>query len=217
MVVGSLPSDVKSDYRDRYVPIDQNAVIRTIIMEPEHSSQPDLESLPLVMIHGFGAGFLQFYKNLDHLHAKRRLLALDLPGFGRSTRIPFSPDAQKAEEEFVDSIERWRKGVGVDKFILLGHSFGAFLACSYAMRYPSRVRHLVLVDPWGFSRPPAEEKLRERFSLRARVLWQVMLKINPFTPVRVAGPWGELLSSLEGSHSNILTSSTLHSHVKLHT
>ncbi len=51
------------------------------------ASLPLEEKTPLVMIHGFGAGLLQFYKNLDHLHADRRLLAFDLPGFGRSSRV----------------------------------------------------------------------------------------------------------------------------------
>jgi abhydrolase domain-containing protein 4 len=67
------------------------------------------------MIHGFGAGLLQFYKNLDHLHADRRLLAFDLPGFGRSSRVKFPKDPEKAEMQFVDMIERWREEVGVRK------------------------------------------------------------------------------------------------------
>ena len=162
-------------------------------MEPE---QPEHERLPLVMVHGFGTGFLQFHKNMDHLHSQRRLFAIDLPGFGRSTRVPFTPDAQSAEEEFVDSIEKWRQGAGVDRFILLGHSLGAFLACAYTMKYPSQVRHLILVDPWGFAIPPCEAELKEKFSqfsFRTRMLWNVVNKFKPFASIRAAGPWGKCM------------------------
>ena len=199
-----LALDVKSEYRDSCVPIAPNAVVRTITMEPEQlPERSEPKRLPLVMVHGFGAGFLQFHKNLDYLHSRRRLLALDLPGFGRSTRVPFTPDAQSAEEEFVDSIERWRQGAGVERFILLGHSLGGFLACAYTMKYPSRVRHLILVDPWGFAIPPCEaelkQKLRSQFSFRARMLWNVANKFNPFAAIRAAGPWGmcTLMSSMD--------------------
>ena len=40
-----------------------------------------------------------------------------------------------AEMEFVESIEEWRQEMKLDKFILLGHSLGGFLAMSYAIRY----------------------------------------------------------------------------------
>ena len=143
------------------------------------------------MIHGFGAGFLQFYKNLDHLHTHRHLLALDIPGFGRSTRISFTPDAKTAEGEMVEHIERWRKIVGMEHFVLLGHSLGAFLACSYAIRYPGRVRHLILVDPWGFFPALSEEEIRKRFPFLAKRFWQMIGRMKPFDAVRIAGPFGE--------------------------
>ena len=169
--------------------------MRTFTAQPKQSSGAVDERHPLVMIHGFGAGFLQFYKNLEHLHSERTLHALDLPGFGRSTRVPFTPNAQKAEEEFVDLIERWRERVGIEKFILLGHSLGAFIACSYSLKYPSRVRHLVLVDPWGFSDPPSREEIKAKVTSRgSRMMWRLITTFKPFASVRAAGPWGESTS-----------------------
>ena len=180
-------SAVTSEHRDLYVPIAREAVIRTFVAEP--MQQPASPRLPLVMLHGFGAGFLQFYKNLDHLHAERQLLAVDLPGFGRSTRVPFSHNAERAESEMVEHLETWRRVVGVERFILLGHSLGAFLACSYAICYPSRVHHLILVDPWGIPPPPSEEVLKEKIPQH---VWRFVAgRLKPFDPIRVAGPWGK--------------------------
>ncbi len=182
---------LSSNYRDAFVPIGSDASIRTIILEPEVPQTP--HKTPLVMIHGFGAGLPVFHKNFDHLHATRQLYALDLPGFARSTRISFSKDAESVEDEFVEAIEKWRKGVGLEKFILLGHSMGAFLSTAYSMRYPERVRHLILVDPWGFPiRPtsPEESGNGRRVPMWVAAIGSLLTVFNPLTPVRIAGPLG---------------------------
>jgi len=57
-------------------------------------------------------------------------------GFGSSSRPVFSADAVEAEEQFVKSIEAWRNAMKIEKFILLGHSLGAFLATSYSIKFP---------------------------------------------------------------------------------
>ena len=182
-------TDLESEYTDRYVPISPNTYIRTLIMEPQHPCSP--EKVPLVMVHGFGAGILQFYKNLDHLHSDRRLFAIDLPGFARSSRMSFTPEAEAAEQEFVDAIEKWRQEIGLEKFILLGHSLGAFLSCSYAMSHPSRVRHLILDDPWGVAVHQSNPDSDRKVPLWVVAVASFLTKFNPLTPVRMAGPLGE--------------------------
>ena len=183
---------VQSDYKDLHVPVGPDAYIHTILFESEQQQAAD--SLPLVMIHGFGCGIPQFYKNFDHLHSNRKLYAIDLPGFARSTRVNFTPDAEKCEQEFVDYIEKWREGVGLEKFILLGHSLGAFLSCCYTMRHPNRVRHLILDDPWGFPQKPGqiEVERKRRFVYKAATLYTK--RFNPLSPIRFAGPLGTLHS-----------------------
>ena len=165
-------------------------MIRTLTLTSKSSRE-----VPLVMIHGFGAGLLQFYKNLDHLHSERSIHALDLPGFGRSTRKPFPLHPDNAEQEFVDYLEIWRKAMRLEKFVLLGHSFGAYIACAYTLRYPERVRHLILVDPWGFAQPPNEQELNDKFK-QSSWFWRAVGKLKPFTVVRTVGPWGECSHSL---------------------
>ncbi len=165
--------------------------MRTITLEPKNHSTQESERTPLVMLHGFGAGLVQYFKNFDSLHDDRRLLAPDLPGFGRSSRVKFPKDSVRAERQFVDSVEQWRQKMGLEKFVLLGHSMGAFLATSYAIRHPHRVRHLVLVDPWGFPAGPTDQEFEQMLTPFKRLTWKVLVNIKPFAIVRAVGPWGE--------------------------
>lgn len=184
---------LQSSYQELHVPVGPNAYIHTVVFEPDQPPSVDEDEeahLPLVMIHGFGCGIPQFYKNFDHLHSNRRVYAIDLPGFARSTRVEFTPDADECEQEFVDYIEKWREGVELERFILLGHSLGGFLSSAYTMKHPSRVRHLILDDPWGFPERPSEETSRKLPFLF--VTASIFLnRFNPFTPLRAAGPIGE--------------------------
>ena len=157
-------------------------------MEPQQPSLP--EKTPLVLVHGMCGGIVQFYKNLDHLHSDRRLYALDLPGFARSTRIPFPEEAEDVEAEFVSALERWREGVGLERFVLLGHSLGGFLSLSYSMTHPHRVRHLILDDPWGMVDPMPEEELQQKFSVLARGIIHIVRRFKPFDWIRGTGPLG---------------------------
>lgn len=94
----------------------------------------------------------------------------------------------EAEQQMVESLEEWRKQVNLDKFILLGHSFGGFLATSYAINYPDRVKHLILADPWGFS-----DSTKREFPLWLKVLRLMLYPfsyLNPLATVRAAGPMG---------------------------
>ena len=185
-------SELSSGYSSCHVPISDDTVMRTVILEPKAPPPLDMERPPLVMLHGFGAGLVQYFKNFDSLHQNRRLLAPDLPGFGRSTRVQFPKDSVRAERQFVDSIEKWRQQMGLENFVLLGHSMGAFLATAYAIKHPHRVRHLVLVDPWGFPSGPTEEEIDKMSTRFQRFTWKMFVNTKPFAVVRAAGPWGEI-------------------------
>ena len=117
----------------------------------------------LVMLHGYGAGLGFFFKNFEPLSRAKgwRLYALDMLGMGNSSRPPFkiySKEPQdkirEAESWFIDALEDWRKARKLEKFTLLGHSMGGYLAVSYALKYPGRLNKLILASPVGIPEDP---------------------------------------------------------------
>ncbi len=105
----------------------------------------------LLLLHG-GPGFDHTYLRpwLDPLAASFRLIYLDLRGHGRSRRE--AADSFRTDTVVAD-LEGLRAALGYDQWLLLGHSFGGFMALSYAVAHPDRLRALVLVttaaDIWS--------------------------------------------------------------------
>lgn len=128
-----LSSGIASTYNKRYVYISNGNKIWTLTFSPDLSRKT-----PLVLLHGFGGGVGLWALNFEDLCENRTVHAFDLLGFGRSSRPHFDTDAREAENQFVESIEEWRKEVGLEKMILLGHNLGGFLAAAYSLKYPSR-------------------------------------------------------------------------------
>nr|XP_023693477.1 protein ABHD4-like [Paramormyrops kingsleyae]XP_023693478.1 protein ABHD4-like [Paramormyrops kingsleyae] len=188
---------IQNDLWARFVTLPTQDRIWTLTVTSRNSLKPagPVSKTPLVMVHGFGGGVGLWIRNLDPLCRSRPVMAFDLLGFGRSSRPPFPLDAAQAEEKSVGSIEHWRRALGLERMILLGHSLGGYLATSYAIQYPERVCHLILVDPWGFPERPqpvvagADDK-KPKLPRWVKAVLSVVTLFNPLAVIRAAGPWG---------------------------
>lgn len=108
------------------------------------AANTDCKNTPIVLIHGFAAALGFWLQNLDDLAKHNPVYAIDLLGFGKSSRPNFADEADEIESQFCESIEKWRQTMQLEKMILLGHSFGGFLSTSYAMKYHENIEHLIL-------------------------------------------------------------------------
>lgn len=85
----------------------------------------------------------------------------------------------------------WREKLNLETMILLGHSLGGFVSSVYALRHPSRIRHLILEDPWGFLAYDDEKK--SKFPLWTKTVLGLLTHINIMSHFRAAGPYGKLI------------------------
>ncbi|RMH44351.1 MAG: alpha/beta fold hydrolase [Deltaproteobacteria bacterium] len=123
----------------------------------------------VVLIHGFGSSLDIWDGVIDALRADHRVLALDLKGFGWSSRPPgdYSPAAQA---RLVLALANAR---GIDRFSVVGHSWGASVALALALAAPDRVDRVALYSAWVY-----EEQLPSLFLwARAPVLGEALFSL----------------------------------------
>jgi proline iminopeptidase len=98
------------------------------------------------VLHGgpdFDYGYL--LPELDRFKDAFRLIYYDQRGRGRSADHVSPEDVTLASD--VNDIDRVRRHFHLDSPVLLGHSWGTLLALEYALRHPTRVSHLILMNP----------------------------------------------------------------------
>lgn len=97
---------------------------------------------PLVLVHGLGTSSLLWPQQVAAFSGSRRVIAVDLRGFGRSDR-PATPGAYAIPELAAD-VAAILSELGVDRADLLGASMGGFVAQTLALAQPGLVRSLML-------------------------------------------------------------------------
>ncbi|CCI42566.1 unnamed protein product [Albugo candida] len=151
----------------------------------------------LVLVHGFAGGNALWAANLEELAKCFNVYAVEWIGVGRSDRPDFEHTTYDDADLFiVESLEKWRREMGLRKFCFCAHSMGAIFGTSYAIQHPERVERLVLVSPAGVPRPPSFEerkkKIQSHFMYRvADLAWRS--GVTPMTITRAAGPYGPKL------------------------
>ncbi|MBI5948401.1 MAG: alpha/beta hydrolase [Chloroflexi bacterium] len=97
----------------------------------------------VLMLHGFGVSGHMFDEFALRMQDRYRLIALDQRGHGDSD---WSPEGDYSRDAFVNDVEGFREALGLERFILIGHSMGGLNSVAYTVQHPAHVRALVLVD-----------------------------------------------------------------------
>ena len=118
---------------------------------------------PAVVLHGGpGADHGYLLPGFDALAEGRELVYYDQRGGGRS---PVERDVPVGWREQVADLDALREAWGLDRFVLVGYSWGGLLAQLYATEHPERVERLALVSPapsWRAARDEFERRFAER-------------------------------------------------------
>lgn len=100
----------------------------------------------IIFIHGLGSYLPAWKKNISELKKHFRCLAIDLPGYGKSSKGLY----EGSMEFYADVVNEFISKLGLNKVAFAGHSMGGQIAMTMAIKYPEKVEKLILVDPAGF-------------------------------------------------------------------
>jgi pimeloyl-ACP methyl ester carboxylesterase len=99
----------------------------------------------IVFVHGLYGQLRNFaYLELERLAQSHRVILVDRPGSGRSTRGAESPATIYAQAR---TIAQFIEGLGLDRPVLVGHSLGGAIALAVGLNHPQAIRRLALIAP----------------------------------------------------------------------
>lgn len=96
---------------------------------------------PVVFVHGNGSTRATWGPTIDGMRGRYRCISYDLRGHSPSA----PPLDEVSLDILVDDLERLRAELKIERFRLVGHSLGAFIAAAYAARHPAHVIALALL------------------------------------------------------------------------
>src|SRR4051794_41749274 len=101
---------------------------------------------PVVFVHGLGGCWQNFLENIPRAAAEgRRVVALDLPGFGFSD-MPREDITISGYGRVVNTL---CDELDLGEVVLVGNSMGGFISAETAIQFPARVARIVLVSAAG--------------------------------------------------------------------
>lgn len=98
---------------------------------------------PFVLLHGYPQSHEAWRHQLDPLGQAHRAIAVSLPGWGASERDLTRPTGYESD---LATLGRILDVLGIESCTLAGHDYGGHLALGFALRHPSRVRRLALLN-----------------------------------------------------------------------
>lgn len=131
---------------------------------------------PVLLLHGWGAQIESFAPVIFALQKYRRVIALDLPGFGKSG----FPKEPWTVADYMEYTVGFLRAIGEEKVDILCHSNGGRITILLASKYPQMVGKIVFVDSAGI-KPKRNLKYYSRvYSYKlakkiARVQWMTKL------------------------------------------
>lgn len=164
---GLLDPGSGSDYgtrgrRSAWLDVDWPAHTHQVVVEGAAVNYVELGEGPVVLfVHGLGAMWQSWLENLPELARDHRVIALDLPGFGRSEM----PVEEITIDGYARLVASFMDAVDVGRATVVGNSMGGFIGAELAIRDPDRVERLVLVSP--------------------AILWQEYRRAKPLTRLAV--------------------------------
>ena len=122
----------------------------------------------MVLVHGAGGASTYWFNQLSGLSDGLRVIAIDLPGHGKSEPLKEKPSV----ELYAKHVDDFIKGMKLGKVVLCGHSMGGWIVQQIVLEHPELLEKLIIVDS-STSFPPrtgSPDSFRRGASLDANTL-----------------------------------------------
>lgn len=124
----------------------------------------------ILILHGWGVGSDSWVETAVLLAQENcKVIVPDMPGFGKSK----PPKTAWNVDDYVEWVKNFAEELRLDKFVLLGHSFGGQVAAKFAAVYPKKVDKLILCAAAVIRKPRLGSRQRlAKFLARGKVFLQ---------------------------------------------
>jgi len=136
------------EYDERWVDV-RGVRVHLLVGRNAGGHAGEVSGSPLILLHGGGLGsaHLMYGDCLAPLAAHRRVIALDWPGYGASDK----PDVPYTTDWYIGFLADCLDALGIAQADLCGLSMGGAIALGFALRFPTRVGRLILVNSYGLT------------------------------------------------------------------
>ena len=131
------------------------------------------EGKPLLILHGWDSSSDSWIRVQEILSKKGfKVICPDFPGFGKSK----TPPEIWRLDDYLNWLVEFINFLNLEKFYLLGHSFGGRIAIKLAAQYPEKIEKLILCDPAGLRIKP---NLKRRIVLLVSSFGDAVFSLKP--------------------------------------
>jgi pimeloyl-ACP methyl ester carboxylesterase len=163
------------DLKSKYAPA-PSAFIQVDGMNVHYRDEGNqLDSLPIVLIHGTGSSLHTFEEWTATLKKDKRVVRMDLPAFGLTG--PF-PNRNYSIDNYVSFMEAFLSAKGIKRCILGGNSLGGQIAWEFTLKQPEMVKKLILIDAAGYPKKSTSVPIAFRIA-RIPFLNKILTFITP--------------------------------------
>lgn len=129
---------------------------------------------PILFVHGLSGSWQNWLENLPRFSRTRRVVSLDLPGFGRSPM----PEQTITIEYYGRVLNGFAQQLGLEHACIVGNSMGGFAAAEAVSAEPERFAKLVLVSAAGISHAAMRREPAERVARMALAAAPLALRVQ---------------------------------------
>ncbi|WP_435354058.1 alpha/beta fold hydrolase [Emticicia sp. SJ17W-69] len=105
------------------------------------------DTIPVILIHGTGASLHTWEGWVRELKTEHRIIRLDLPAYGLTGP---NPTGDYSQDYYAEFINHFLNELHIKQCILGGNSLGGAITWVYALKYPEKVKKMILVDAGGY-------------------------------------------------------------------